>query len=137
MKSQRLFCAAGLLLGVAALASTVLANPAGEVVRSGAATFDRSLPGRLIIHQGSDHAERGAAESERVPGARRRLADRKKSAERVNTVSDRDGAAHSRRSRRVIGAARLVVLRDRVCHLRSKLVVARHHQLARLLHRPG
>ena len=54
MKRHRRFLEVGVVLCFALLNDRVLANPVGESVRAGMARFDRSAPGLLSIHQGSD-----------------------------------------------------------------------------------
>src|SRR6266542_4293582 len=54
MKSHCRILEISIVFSAVALTNPVLANPVGETVGAGRATFDRSLPGRLTINQGSD-----------------------------------------------------------------------------------
>ncbi len=54
MKTRHLLSAAPLVLTLACL-SRLAANPAGETVRSGSATFNRAAQGTLTINQATDH----------------------------------------------------------------------------------
>src|SRR6266496_3374434 len=54
MKSQCRILEITIVFSFVVLTNPVLANPVGETIGAGRATFDRSLPGRLTINQGSD-----------------------------------------------------------------------------------
>src|SRR5437773_1440181 len=54
MESQCRFLGIGIVFSAVALSQPVLANPVGESVAAGSASFDRSLPGRLTINQRTD-----------------------------------------------------------------------------------
>ena len=79
------------------------------------------------------HAERGAAQSERVLVAGRHLADAEHAGERLELVGERDRLRDAARGQRVAGEARPVVLLDRVGDRRRLAVVLRvvasHHAL--------
>lgn len=54
MKSLRRVFGASFVFSVVGLGHLVIANPVGETVVGGAASFDRSRPGRLTINQATD-----------------------------------------------------------------------------------
>ena len=71
---------------------------------------------QAALDQDAQHAERGAAQAERILGARRPLLDGKNADQRVDLVGERERLAHLRRRQRIAREARTIMLLDGARH---------------------
>ena len=103
--------------------ATKFATPSNAANASAISVAQRQVD--ALLDQDADHAERRAAQPERILVAGRHLADAEQSRERLELVRERHGLRDAAFGQRVAGEARPVVLRDRIGDVGRLAVVLR------------